>query len=143
MPTLNIPYRPDDREISAGQRVLRTDGAKYNNLFPTPQREDKIVFEDGEVDDTLQLMERVIHTYIDDTQQIAQLLRKEGLADTIQSIWDFFVPKHSVQAGSARTGTTASSGASMGRPTHWHRLRLLFHFRLLCSHQPGVTISRR
>jgi hypothetical protein len=95
MPTLHIPYRPDDREISAGQRTLRTDGAKYNQYFPQPKSEDKIVFEDGEVDDTLQLMERVIHTYKDDTQQIAQLLRKEGLADTIQSIWDFLF--HNIQ----------------------------------------------
>ena len=71
MRTLNIPYRPDDREISAGQRVLRTDGAKYDGYFSKPQHTDKIVFEDGEVDDTLKLMERVIHTYSADTAQIA------------------------------------------------------------------------
>ena len=95
MRTLNIPYRPDDREISAGQRVLRTDGAKYDGYFTRPQHTDKIVFEDGEVDDTLKLMERVIHTYLDDTTQIAQLLRRAGSADTIRSIWDFLY--HNIQ----------------------------------------------
>lgn len=103
MPTHHIPYRPDDREISAGQRALRTDGAQYDRYFGQPQHEDKIVFEDGEVNDTLGLevndtlglMERAIHTYLGDTAQIAQLLRKEGLADTIQSIWDFLY--HNVQ----------------------------------------------
>ncbi|MEO6832676.1 MAG: transglutaminase-like domain-containing protein [Chitinophagaceae bacterium] len=92
---LSIPYRPDDREISAGQRVLRTDGAKYNNLFPPAKSEDKVVFEDGEVDDTLRLMERVIHSYIDDTKPLAQHLRKVNTADTIKSIWDFLY--HNIQ----------------------------------------------
>jgi len=52
MPVFSNPYRPDDREISAGQRVLRTDGDKYNHYFSKPQHADKVVFEDGEVDDT-------------------------------------------------------------------------------------------
>ena len=91
----STPYRPDDREISAGQRVLRTDGAKYDGYFSRPKHEDKIVFEDGEVDDTLKLMERVIHTYSADTTQIAQLLRKPQPADTIKAIWDFLY--HNVQ----------------------------------------------
>lgn len=83
------PYRPDDSEISAGQRVLRTDGVKYDGYFQSPKQEDKIVFEDGDVDDTLALMERVIHTYIDDTTRIAQLLHKPNLEETITAIWDF------------------------------------------------------
>ncbi|MBS1629372.1 MAG: hypothetical protein JST27_04875 [Bacteroidetes bacterium] len=87
---MRIQYRPDDREISAGQRVLHTDGAKYNQYFKPPRKEDKIVFEDGEVDDTLKLMERVIHTYLDDTAQIAQLLQRAvGSEATIRAIWDF------------------------------------------------------
>ena len=89
MPTDSIPYRPDDREISAGQRVLRTDGAKYNHYFSRPRHEDKIVFEDGEVDDTLVLMERVIHSYLEDTAAIAQLLRKASVDATIRAVWDF------------------------------------------------------
>ncbi|MBS1616244.1 MAG: hypothetical protein JST06_09030 [Bacteroidetes bacterium] len=89
MPETSIPYRPDDREISAGQRVLRTDGAKYNQFFPPAKSEDKVVFEDAEVDDTLKLMERVIHTYIDDTKQIAQQLRRGSTDETVKAIWDF------------------------------------------------------
>lgn len=95
MRTNNIPYRPDDREISAGQRVLRTDGAKYNSYFSKPLHTDKIVFEDGEVDDTLKLMERVIHTYSVDTAQIAQLLEKPHPTDTIKAIWEFLY--HNIQ----------------------------------------------
>jgi len=40
-------------------------------------------------------MERVIHTYLDDTIQIAQLLRKAQSIETIQSIWDFLY--HNIQ----------------------------------------------
>ena len=92
MPTLHIPYRPDDREISAGQRTLRTDGAKYNQYFPQPQSEDKIVFEDGEVDDTLQLMERVIHP----TDRPAPSKRRVSRHHTVNL--GFLVSQHSVQA---------------------------------------------
>ncbi len=96
MPLQSIPYRPDDREILAGQRVLRTDGAKYNQYFKPPRKEDKIVFEDGEVDDTLKLMERVIHTYSDDTVRIAQLLQRAvGSEAIIRAIWDFLY--HNIQ----------------------------------------------
>lgn len=95
MPILSILYRPDDREISAGQRMLRTDGDKYNRYFSKPQHTDKIVFEDGEVDDTLKLMERVIHTYLPDSAQIAQLLQREGSEATINAIWDFLY--HNIQ----------------------------------------------
>lgn len=89
MPASNITYRPDDSEISAGQRVLRTDGSKYDSFFGAPKQQDKVVFEDGEVDDTLKLMERVIHTYRDDTAAIAQQLQRRTTADTITAIWDF------------------------------------------------------
>jgi hypothetical protein len=97
MPSLSIPYRPDDREISAGQRVLCTDGSKYNQYFRRPRNEDKIVFEDGEVDDTLRLMERVIHTYLDDTKEIAQLLHTQNVGSEaiITAIWDFLY--HNIQ----------------------------------------------
>jgi hypothetical protein len=83
-------YRPDDHEISAGQRVLRTDGAMFNRFFTLiPRNLDKIEYEDGSVDDTLRMMERIVHTYKSDTAEIAQLLRKDKLVDTIKSIWDF------------------------------------------------------
>jgi hypothetical protein len=95
MPSISISYRPDDREISAGQRVLRTDGAKYDRYFNRPRNEDKIVFEDGEVDDTLVLMERVIHTYLADTAPIAQALQRADTESTIRAVWDFLY--HNIQ----------------------------------------------
>lgn len=95
MPEQSISYRPDDREISAGQRVLRTDGAKYDRYFTRPKNEDKVVFEDGEVDDTLKLMERVIHTYLADTADIAPLMRRASLLETVTAIWDFLY--HNIQ----------------------------------------------
>jgi len=95
MPNHSIPYRPDDREISAGQRTLRPGGEQYNHLFPAPRKEDKIVFEDGEVDDTLKLMERVVHTYSADTTQVAHLIEKPHPTDTIKSIWEFLY--HNIQ----------------------------------------------
>lgn len=89
MPSLNIRYRPDDREISAGQRVLRTDSDRYDQYFKHPDHEDKVIIEDGDVDDTLKLMERVIHTFAYDTAAIAKHLTKADTAATLHAIWEF------------------------------------------------------
>jgi hypothetical protein len=64
-------------------------GAAYQSLFPTPDRQDRIVLEDGEVGDTVKLMTGVVWKYLDDTSRLAPLLRKKSLESTCRAVWDF------------------------------------------------------
>ncbi len=44
---------------------------------------------DGEVTDTVELMEKVVWKYLDDTKRIAPLLRRSSTLDTCKAIWEF------------------------------------------------------
>ena len=69
MQSLVQKYHPD-YDISSGQRIIRNDGAQYDVYFPKADAKDKIVFEDGEVEDTIKMIERVVWTYFKDTKKI-------------------------------------------------------------------------
>lgn len=88
MKIFNRDYHPD-LEISSGQRILRTDGARYNHLFPKADATDTVVMDNGEVADTLKVIEAVVWRYIADTKELAATLRTERLEDTLKNIWDF------------------------------------------------------
>ena len=77
-----------DFEITSGQRRIR-DGKQYDRYFPKPDERDRIIIKDGEVSDTVELMEKVVHKYLTDTARIAPLLRRKTLEETCKSIYDF------------------------------------------------------
>lgn len=81
-------YNPDD-EISSGQRTIRTDGGKYDFLFPPADGKDKIYIKDGEVRDTIKIIERVVWTFIADTKKLATLLKQPTVEATLEAIWNF------------------------------------------------------
>ena len=74
--------------ITAGYRPIK-NGDHYNRYFPKPGNEDRIIIEDGEVDDTVDLMKRVVWKYLDDTKQIAPVLKGNTAQQTCQNIWNF------------------------------------------------------
>lgn len=74
--------------ITSGYRTIR-DGRKYDKFFPKPESHDRIIIEDGEVEDTVDLMKRVVWRYIDDTKTIADHLKGGSKTQTSQNIWDF------------------------------------------------------
>ena len=88
MKIFNRDYRPD-YEITSGQRIIKTDGGKYDFLFPKSESKDTIVLEDGEVSDTIKVIEQVVWKYISDTKKAAELLRQPTLEDTLNAIWQF------------------------------------------------------
>ncbi len=88
MKIFNRDYHPD-LEISSGQRVLRTDGAQYNHLFDKADARDTVVMDNGEVTDTLKIIEEVVWKYINDTKAIAAKLKADRLEDTLRNIWEF------------------------------------------------------
>lgn len=74
--------------ITNGYRTIK-DGNQYNRFFDFPDDSDRIVIEDGEVEETVELMKKVVWKYISDTKQIAKHLKAKSLQQTSENIWDF------------------------------------------------------
>lgn len=74
--------------ITSGYRTIRS-GRDYDQYFPKPDAQDRIIIEDGEVTDTVDLMKRVVWRYINDTKQIAPVLKGKSKRETAENIWDF------------------------------------------------------
>ncbi len=79
---------PADKQVTSGYRPIQ-NGAGYNKYFPTPEKQDRIIIEDGEVSQTVELMKKVVWKYLSDTKQIAPVLSGKNLEKTCISIWEF------------------------------------------------------
>jgi hypothetical protein len=79
-------YHPET--IVSGKRTIR-DGSRFNPYFPPPDERDRVIIQDGEVTDTVELMEKVVWKYLDDTKRIAPLLKRPSTHETCQAIWEF------------------------------------------------------
>ncbi len=75
-------------EVRSGIRPIES-GTAWQAMFPTPDRQDRIVLEDGEVSDTVTLMTGVVLKYLDDTARLAPILRRKSLESTCRAVWDF------------------------------------------------------
>ncbi len=80
--------------ITNGYRPIQ-DGSRYERFFARPEDSDRIIIEDGEVDETVDLMKKVVWKYINDTKQIAIYLKGSTLRQTCENIWNFLY--HHVQ----------------------------------------------
>lgn len=80
--------------ITTGYRPIK-DGKKYDKYFPKPETHDRIIIQDGEVTDTVDLMTRVVWKYIDDTKAIAPVLKGDSTEATCRNIWEFLY--HNIQ----------------------------------------------
>ena len=76
------------KTVTSGYRAIK-DGSRYNSYFPPPDERDRVIIKDGEVTDTVELMEKVVWKYLDDTKRIAPLLRRPSTHETCQAIWEF------------------------------------------------------
>ncbi|MCX8486088.1 MAG: hypothetical protein ORN53_02720, partial [Crocinitomicaceae bacterium] len=76
------------KTVTSGYRAIK-DGSRYNQYFPNPDERDRVIIEDGEVTDTVELMEKVVWKYLGDTKRIAPLLRRSTTEATCQAIWEF------------------------------------------------------
>lgn len=74
--------------ITSGYRKIK-EGKSYDRLFPKPESEDRIIIQDGEVEDTVGLMKKVVWRYIGDTQKIAPQLKASDTRSTCRNIWEF------------------------------------------------------
>lgn len=78
-------YHPD-HEISSGLRMIRRDGERFDKYFPQTDTRDTVVFEDGEVGDTIKMIGHIVWPYIKDKQDIAPILPKANTEDTRRAI---------------------------------------------------------
>lgn len=76
------------QSITSGYRTIQ-DGSRYNPYFPLPEERDRVIIDDGEVSDTVELMEKVVWKYLDDTKRIAPLLQRSSTLETCKAIWEF------------------------------------------------------
>jgi hypothetical protein len=76
------------QSITSGYRPIQ-DGKQYNQFFGIPEEKDRVVIEDGEVEDTVELMKKVVWKYLNDTKKIATYLQGKTIGETCQNIWNF------------------------------------------------------
>jgi hypothetical protein len=76
------------KTVTSGYRSIK-DGSRFNPYFPPPDERDRVIINDGEVTDTVELMEKVVWKYLDDTKRIAPLLRRSTTEATCRAIWEF------------------------------------------------------
>jgi hypothetical protein len=76
------------KTLTSGYRAIK-DGSRYNPYFPPPDERDRVIIDNGEVTDTVELKEKVVWKYLDDTKRIAPLLRRSFTLDTCKAIWEF------------------------------------------------------
>ena len=77
-----------DREVNSGYRRIK-DGSQYDKYFPKPDEQDRIIIEDGEVNQTVGLMKKVVWKYIDDTKKLVPILKGRTHPATCGNIWNF------------------------------------------------------
>ena len=73
--------------ISSGYRQIK-DGSQFDRFFARPEEQDRIIIKDGEVEETVDLMKKVVWKYLDDTKKIAQYLKGNNITETCRNIWD-------------------------------------------------------
>ena len=76
--------------ITTGYRPIR-DGRAYNKYFPKASVIDKMVVGDrtADVDDVVEMMQKVVWKYRSDTKAISKHLQGKNLEQTITNIWNF------------------------------------------------------
>lgn len=74
--------------ITSGYRNIRS-GSQYDRYFIAPEQDDRIIIEDGEVTDTVELMKKVVWKYLLDTEAIAKSLKSPSVKRTSENIWNF------------------------------------------------------
>lgn len=74
--------------ITSGYRPIK-DGKQYKQFFGIAEDRDRVIIEDGDVDETVELMKKVVWKYIDDTKKIANYLQSPSVKDSCRNIWGF------------------------------------------------------
>lgn len=76
--------------LTATRRRNIKPGNEYDAFFPKPDRTDPYLTRSGSNEQTLHtFIPEVVKRYHSDTAQLAVLLKRENLRDTLKALWDF------------------------------------------------------
>lgn len=87
-PGSNTIITTQNADITSGYRAIE-DGKQFERYFGQPEQRDRIIIEDGEVNETVDLMKKVVWKYLSDTKQIAAVLKANTVEKTAENIWNF------------------------------------------------------
>lgn len=76
------------KTVTCGYRSI-TDGSRYNPYFPPPDERERVIINDGEVTNTVELMEKDVWKYFYDTKRSALLIRWPSTDENCKAIWEF------------------------------------------------------
>lgn len=74
--------------IAIGKREIR-DGLQYDPLFPSVSGKWVTVKKKADLEDTVNLMKKVLWSTLADTKQIAKKLKRESVRETCRRIWNW------------------------------------------------------
>ncbi|MBI9058381.1 MAG: hypothetical protein JEZ01_11520 [Labilibaculum sp.] len=85
----NVAFQTQGGEIvNQGVRGIK-DGNKYDHLIKTNEVKFTSTFTEGTVEDTVSIMCEIIKNHHSQVSELANYLKKENKAKTLESIWDF------------------------------------------------------
>lgn len=86
--------------LSAKYRTI-SDGSQYDHLFPEPELKKTVLKKDGSVDDTVQLMKRIIKEYSYQVRGLAKILKGKTIKESAENVFNFVFKyiKYNVEKG--------------------------------------------
>ena len=122
--------------IRSGERPIAT-GSAYGALFPRADHRDRTLVRNGDVGDTLDLMQRVVWTYRDDTRRLAPMLQQARLEDTCRAVWEFIYRHIQYRLDKKGLEQLRRPARTWSERRQGGGLRLYEHFCKLRAAQPG------
>ena len=86
--------------LSAKYRTI-SDGSQYDHLCPEPELKKTVLKKDGSVDDTVQLMKRIIKEYSYQVRGLAKILKGKTIKESAENVFNFVFKyiKYNVEKG--------------------------------------------
>ena len=86
--------------LSAKYRTIK-DGSKYDRLFPEPELKKTVLKKNGSVDDTVQLMKKIIKEYSYQVRGLAKILKGKSIKESAENVFNFVFDyiKYNVEKG--------------------------------------------
>lgn len=74
--------------IAMFNRPIR-HGKGFDSFFPNVEKTDPIVMNNGNVEDTVRIMQKMVKQYANDTKKFAQFIKGKDTYDTAKRLWTF------------------------------------------------------
>ena len=75
--------------MEAGKKRNIKNGNEFDRLFPIPEGEYKTIRRNANVTDTVAFIPKVVHITLDQTKNLASILKGKSVYETCSNIWHF------------------------------------------------------